>query len=84
MEHELFPVVAGLVIGLVLGGTTARRRPWVWLALSVVFGMAATVLSGEYQVSWEYLLVDIPLVGCASAVAFVASRTLVSSRARGT
>jgi hypothetical protein len=83
MESEFFPVAAGVLIGLILGGITARKRPWAWLALSVLFGVAATVLSGEYKVSWEYLLVDIPLVGGASAVAFVASRAFVGSRARG-
>ena len=83
MGNEFFPVIAGVLIGLIMGGLTARKRPWAWLGLSVVFGMAATVLSGEYKVSWEYLLIDIPLVAGASAVAFVVSRHVVASRARG-
>jgi hypothetical protein len=82
MGNEFFPVIAGVLIGLVMGGVTARKRPWAWLALSVVFGLAATVLSGEYKVSWEYLLIDIPLVAGASVVAFVASRALAESRDR--
>ena len=81
MGNEFFPVVAGILIGLVMGGITARRRPWAWLALTVLFGLAATVLSGEYKISWEYLLIDIPLVAGASVVAFVASRALAGSRA---
>ena len=83
MGNEFFPVIAGLLIGLIMGGVTARKRPWAWLALSVLFGLAATVLSGEYQVSWEYLLVDIPLVAGASAVAFAVSRAFAGSRQSG-
>jgi hypothetical protein len=83
MGNELFPVIAGILIGLVMGGVTARKRPWAWLALSVLLGLAATVTSGEYQVSWEYLLIDIPLVAGASVVAFIASRVLLGSRSRG-
>jgi hypothetical protein len=78
MGNEFFPVIAGVLIGLVMGGVTARKRPWSWLGLTVLFGLAATVLSGEYQVSWAYLLIDIPLVAGASVVAFLASRELVS------
>ena len=65
--NELLPVTAGLVVGVVLGGVTAGRRPWVWLAASVVLGVAATVLTGEWKVSWAYLLVDIPLVALSAA-----------------
>jgi hypothetical protein len=84
MGNEFFPVIAGVLIGLIMGGVTARRRLWAWLALSVLFGLAATVLSGEYKVSWEYLLIDIPLVAGASAVAFIASRAFVASKNNGT
>jgi len=30
--------------------------------LACVLGLAATVLSGEFRVGWEYLLIDIPRV----------------------
>lgn len=76
MENEIFPVAAGLVAGLVLGTVTARRRPWVWALLSVVLGLAATVLSGEFKTTWAFLLIDIPLVGAASAASFLVSRTV--------
>lgn len=68
-------MVSGLVAGLVLGTVTARRRPWVWALLSVVLGLLATVLSGEFKTTWGFLLIDIPLVGAASAASFTVSRT---------
>ena len=36
----------------------------------------ATVASGEYRVSWAYLLIDIPLVVLAAVVGFAAARRL--------
>ncbi len=80
MENEIFPVISGVLVGSVLGGVTARRRPWVWALLSVVLGLAATVVSGEFKTTWGYLLIDIPLVGATSAGAFLVSRKLVLRR----
>lgn len=74
MENELLPVLSGVLAGILLGGTTARRRPVVWLALSVVLGLLATVVSGEFKASWAYLLIDIPLVGAVSAASFLVVR----------
>ena len=74
MENELLPVVSGILAGVVLGGITARRRPYVWLVLSVVLGLLATVVSGEFKASWAYLLIDIPLVAGVSAASFYAVR----------
>lgn len=74
MENEILPVVSGLVAGTLLGGVTARRRPLVWALASVVLGLLATVVSGEFRASWAYLLVDIPLVGLASCAAFLVTR----------
>lgn len=76
MGNEIFPVVSGLVAGLVLGTVTARHRPWVWALLSVVLGLLATVLSGEFKTTWAFLLIDIPLVGAASAASFLGSRAV--------
>jgi hypothetical protein len=75
VENELFPLTSGVLIGLVLGAVTARRRPWVWAVLSVGLGFVATVVSGEFRSTWAYLLLDIPLVGGTSAAAFLISRT---------
>jgi hypothetical protein len=72
--NELLPVTFGLVIGAVMGRVTARQRPWLWLVASIVLGVAATYLTGEWKASWEYVLVDIPLVAISSAVGYLLVR----------
>jgi len=78
----LFPIVAGLLCGLLLGSLTARRRVIVGLAFSVVAGVLATVVSGEWQISWAFLLIDIPLVAVSAVVGDLLSRGLVLRQAR--
>ena len=78
---ELFPIVAGLLCGVVLGSLTARRRVLVGLAFSVVAGVLATVLSGEWRISWAFLLIDIPLVAVSAVVGDLLSRSVVLRRA---
>jgi len=64
--HELFPIAAGLLAGAFL----TRVRPGLRLPLgalaAVVIGVLATVVSGEFRIGWEFLLIDIP--GAALAV----------------
>jgi hypothetical protein len=70
--QELFPLVSGAVIGLLV----QRLRP-LWLrvvalvVLCLVFGFLASYLSGELNVSWGFLSVDMALVwlGALAAVA---------------
>jgi hypothetical protein len=77
---ELFPIVAGLLCGLVLGSLTAQRRVLVGLAFSVVAGVLATVVSGEWRISWAFLLIDIPLVAVSAVVGDLLSRSVVLRR----
>lgn len=72
--NEVFPVVSGIVVGLVVGRLTVRRRPRLWLVVTVLLGVGATVVSGEWRVTWAYLLVDIPLVGLSAVAAYLVSR----------
>lgn len=78
---ELFPVVAGLLCGLLLGSLTARRRVIVGLAFSIIAGVLATVLSGEWRISWAFLLIDIPLVAICAVAGVLLSRRIVLWRA---
>ncbi len=80
---ELFPIAAGLLCGLVLGSLTARRRVAVGVVFSVVAGVLATVLSGEWKISWAFLLIDIPLVAVSAIAGALLSRRAVIRR-RGT
>ncbi len=66
---EVFPVLAGVVIGL---ATHAVRPAWLKAsvigALGIVVGVTASWVSGEVAVSWVYILVDIGQVVAASAM----------------
>ncbi len=63
---ELFPIVSGLTVGVLLGLLRPTTRTWVGAILAVAFGGLATVVSGEFAVSWGFLLIDIPLVAASS------------------
>lgn len=71
---ELFPVVSGVVLGIVVAGLRPSLRLWVGVLLSVGLGMAATLVSGEFEAGWEYLLIDIPLVAVSAGVSFTMAR----------
>jgi len=61
---EVFPVLAGVVVGLVIPTVVSpsRLRWLVLVVLSVVLGSVATWVSGELAISAVYLLVDITQV----------------------
>jgi len=70
---EVFPVLSGVVLGLV----TVLVRP-VWLkaifigSIGPAFGFCASWISGELTISWVYLLIDtIQVVGAAVATAIL-------------
>jgi hypothetical protein len=71
---ELFPVVSGVVLGAIVAGIRPSLRLWVGIPLSIALGVAATVLSGEFEVGWEYLLIDIPLVVVSAGLSFTLAR----------
>jgi dolichyl-phosphate-mannose--protein O-mannosyl transferase len=85
VKNELFPIVSGLILGALLPLIRPRMRLAVGVAASVVLGTIATVVSGEYKVGWEFLLIDIPLVAVCSAAAFstvrAARRRISTARA---
>jgi hypothetical protein len=81
--EEIFPITVGMICGLLLGSLTARRRLAVGLVISIVAGFLATVLSGEWRISWAFLLIDIPLVAGCAVLGFVMSRAVVLRRSTG-
>jgi hypothetical protein len=75
--QELFPIICGVAAGVILGAVRPALRLTLGVLLSIVFGVAATVLSGEFRVGWEYLLIDIPLVAMSAAAMYsVTSRAV--------
>jgi hypothetical protein len=74
---EIFPFLGGVVIGILVA-----LRPGVPLAvaavLAVAVGFLATVVSGEFRLSWAYLYFDVPFVALTAA----GTAWLVRSRVR--
>jgi len=71
--NELFPIVGGLIAGLVTLSQPRRVR-FLWLiVLCSVVGVTATLSSGEYQIGWYFALIDEALAAGAalSAPTFV-------------
>jgi hypothetical protein len=60
--NELLPVASGIVLGAVLAYLRPGLRRHSAAVLAILLGAIATVASGEFSVSWGYLLVDIALV----------------------
>jgi hypothetical protein len=71
---ELFPLCSGLALGALLGFLRPSLRVPAGVSLSTALGVMATVATGEYRLSWSYLLIDIPLVGLAAILGFLAAR----------
>jgi hypothetical protein len=68
---EIFPVVSGLLLGTLLGGVTPRSRKGIGVPIVLLLAFLATVLSGEFRISWGFVLVDLPLVSIPALAAFV-------------
>ncbi|MFN2494381.1 MAG: hypothetical protein ABR608_00515 [Pseudonocardiaceae bacterium] len=74
--HELLPIVSGLLVGTVLGLLRPSLRLPFGVVAAVVLGFVATVVTGEYLLSWGFLLIDIPLVGISAAASLVLTHRL--------
>jgi hypothetical protein len=57
--EELLPVASGLVIGSILGLLRPSLRVPIGVVLILTFGALATMVSGEYLISWSFLLIAI-------------------------
>jgi hypothetical protein len=74
--EEILPVVSGLFLGALIGLLRPSLRVPVGAALIVGFGVLATVVSGEYLISWSFLLIDIPLVAVSAAASLYVTHRL--------
>ena len=70
--EEVFPVLAGVAVGLV---THSVRLAWLRVSLLLLFGLGlgviASWISGELAISWVYVLIDIAQVIGAGAMTTV-------------
>ena len=64
--QERVPLVSGFALGLALGMLRPALRAPVGVLLAVALGVCATVVTGEFALSWVFVLVDIPLVALAA------------------
>jgi hypothetical protein len=80
--QELIPFGCGLLLGAALGWVRPAIRLWVGALLAVALGVFATVITGEFHLSWDYLLVDIPLVAVAAFAGFWALRRTAAALGR--
>lgn len=71
---ELLPIASGLVCGLVLGLVRPGLRLPVGAALAVALGVLATILTGESEISWAFVLIDIPIVAFSALVGLALAR----------
>ncbi len=69
--QELLPIVSGFFVGSILGLLRPSLRVPIGVVLIMAFGMLATVVSGEYLISWSFLLIDIPLVAVSAAAGLI-------------
>jgi hypothetical protein len=74
--QELLPIASGLCLGSVLGLLRPTVRIPVGAVLIVTFGVLATLVSGEFLISWSFLLIDIPLVAVSAAAGLIVTHRL--------
>ena len=76
--HELFPIVAGMVVGLIAQRlVTTQLRIATLVLSSAIVGAIASFITGELLISWAYLAFDaaqVLLAACATMVLVAAWR----------
>jgi hypothetical protein len=71
---EFVPLCLGAFLGLLLGSLRVPPSRGIVGFLAVLLGVCATAVTGELRVAWEYVLVDIPLVGLSAVACFACLR----------
>jgi hypothetical protein len=79
--NEIFPILSGFLVGSVLTLIRPNARLTLALVASIVLGTTATIVSGEYKVGWEFLVIDIPLVALSAIAGFTTVRIVRSATA---
>lgn len=67
--EEIVPIVAGaLTAAIALRFASTRTRIAVVIGLSILFGLLASLISGELATSWVFVLFDISFVLIAALI----------------
>ena len=64
--QEFVPLLSGFGVGLAVGALRLSVPRRLSVLMVVALGVFATVLTGEFEVSWAFVLIDIPLVAVAA------------------
>jgi hypothetical protein len=72
--QELVPLVSGFGLGVALGMLRPTSRRWLGALLVFTLGVMATVVTGEFEASWAFVLVDVPLVAMAALCGLLVTR----------
>lgn len=78
INSEFFPIISGVLAGCLLGLIRPRIRLWIGVPMAIALGVLATVVSGEFQLSWGFLLIDIPFVATSAALGLLLARRVRS------
>jgi hypothetical protein len=79
---ELVPLYSGALLGLLVGFVRPSQRVPVVVVLSILLGIGASAVTGELSITWEYVLVDIPLVAASATVGMAVARGVARRRGR--
>jgi hypothetical protein len=79
--YELLPIAMGLMLGVIFSTKLKFVRPvWVKAIAVALAGISATVVSGEYQDTEAFAIVDIGEVALAAWIASFLIRCFVARR----
>jgi len=73
---EILPLASGVTVGAILAQLRPDLRKWAGPILVLLLAFLATVVSGEFRLSWGFLLVDIPMVAVPACATYVALRRI--------
>jgi hypothetical protein len=78
--YELIPIFGGVAAGLIALRVSPRASIWLILVAALAIGPLATVLSGEYEESWAFVLWDSAQVLVAAALTVAVARRIAARR----
>jgi hypothetical protein len=80
--NEIVPFLGGLLIGLLYRRGNLSR---IWAATAALaVAIIATIISGEFLISWAFLLIDVPIVLVSAAIGYLAWTVVEARRTRDT